>query len=449
MDKNFVNALQKLATEQGKDVLLDVEKTKTLLSNYIQNEYQKERKLLLTAIETGAAKEIVNASDLVACKKAQIRKLEENFTDESAAADIIDVLAFILRGDSSKSIAAQSAQKNTTGRKIKIALIIILQIFTCLLSGGKIYYAKTIAPEIQEVNKLFEEALSAARHGDYQDAIDLYSELIPINGEAHWFKTLIINLYSRAPNPPNNSIAYYNRGIAYIKLRNYDQAVKDYTQAIALDPKDDQAYHNRGGAYCKLGNYDQAIADFTKAIELNPKYASAYFNRGVTYDKQQNYNQAITDFTKAIELAPKDATYYNNRGNVYYELQNYDQAISDYTKAIELDPKFVMAYSNRGVAYKKLQNYDQAIKDCTQAIKIDPKYASAYNNRGITYYDLKNYDQAIADYTKAIELEPENAIYYNNRGEAYNDLKNYDQARIDAKKACDLGNCELWNQLNK
>ncbi|MDR2906064.1 MAG: hypothetical protein LBU73_08935, partial [Helicobacteraceae bacterium] len=90
MDKGFVNALQKLATEQGKDVLLDAKRVKPLLPNYTQNEYKKERHLLLVAIGIGAAGEIANAGDLIACKKAQILELkEEKFINETAAAEII------------------------------------------------------------------------------------------------------------------------------------------------------------------------------------------------------------------------------------------------------------------------------------------------------------------------------------------------------------------------
>ena len=52
-----------------------------------------------------------------------------------------------------------------------------------------------------------------------------------------------------------------------------DQAIADYTQAIALDPKYAVAYNNRGIAYCDKGDLDQAIADYTQAIALDPKYA--------------------------------------------------------------------------------------------------------------------------------------------------------------------------------
>ena len=53
------------------------------------------------------------------------------------------------------------------------------------------------------------------------------------------------------------------------------------------------AYTNRGVAYVELGNFRQAISDYDRAIEINPEYAMAYNNRGIAYGKLGNHGQAI------------------------------------------------------------------------------------------------------------------------------------------------------------
>jgi uncharacterized RDD family membrane protein YckC len=107
MDTKFEAIVEKLVREQGKDTLIDAKKCKAHLADYANNEFKKERHLLLVAIETGAGKAIANASDLPICKKIQIRSLkDDHFIDENAAAEAIDLLAFALRGDRSKSIAS-------------------------------------------------------------------------------------------------------------------------------------------------------------------------------------------------------------------------------------------------------------------------------------------------------------------------------------------------------
>lgn len=44
-------------------------------------------------------------------------------------------------------------------------------------------------------------------------------------------------------------LAYYNRGNAYYDKRDFDRAIKNYDQAIALDPAYVLAFYDRGLSY--------------------------------------------------------------------------------------------------------------------------------------------------------------------------------------------------------
>ncbi len=55
---------------------------------------------------------------------------------------------------------------------------------------------------------------------------------------------------------------------------NYDQAIKDYSEAIKLKPDRADVWYNRGAAYKELGNEAKAKADFLKAEELEAKAKS-------------------------------------------------------------------------------------------------------------------------------------------------------------------------------
>jgi tetratricopeptide (TPR) repeat protein len=144
--------------------------------------------------------------------------------------------------------------------------------------------------------------------------------------------------------------AYHNRGNAYVKSGLLDEAIKDFTKAIQLNPKYAGNYHNRGNAYVKSGLLDEAIKDFTKAIQLNPYYATAYNNRGNTYGMKGLLDEAIKDFTKAIQLNPNYATAYYNRGFAYYQKGSKELAIKDLEKSADLGyedaRKFLKEYFN-------------------------------------------------------------------------------------------------------
>jgi tetratricopeptide (TPR) repeat protein len=229
--------------------------------------------------------------------------------------------------------------------------------------------------------------------------------------------------------------AYYNRGNAYFGEGEYDRAIADYAQAIALDPKFKVAYFNRGDTYRLKGDYDRAIADFTHAIALDPKYAHAYRTRGIAYQAKKDYDRAIADYTQAIALDPKYAYAYIDCGIAYQAKGDNDRAIANYVKAIALDPKFALAYVNRGNAYAAKGDNDRAIADYVKAIALDPKFAIAYNNLGDANRAKGDNDPAIADYVKAIALDPKYVLAYLNRGNAYAAKGDTDRAVADYSQA--------------
>jgi len=104
MNPEFVSILKKLIAEQGKETLLNATKCKALLSDYTRNEYKKESRLLLQALDAGVQKAIDKAENITICKKQQIRQLQEEYSlAEEKATEVVDVLALILRGDKSKT----------------------------------------------------------------------------------------------------------------------------------------------------------------------------------------------------------------------------------------------------------------------------------------------------------------------------------------------------------
>ena len=223
------------------------------------------------------------------------------------------------------------------------------------------------------------------------------------------------------------------------KQKEYEKSIGHYTQAIQLNPNHAPTYYNRGLAYYKMDEADDAFADFNKAIELNPNYAEAYSNRGIVYYKKGEFEHAIEDYTKAIELNPNYAPAYNNRGIAYRHGGNYERAIEDCARAIELDPNNFAIYANRGLAYNSKSNYERAIKDFDRVVELKPDDVDAYINRGVAYYKRGEFERAIEDYTKTIDLNPNYVDGYYNRGEARLHLEKWGEAKIDLIDAKDRG----------
>ncbi len=158
--------------------------------------------------------------------------------------------------------------------------------------------------------------------------------------------------------------AYYIRqGNRACETRDFDRAIASYQQATRLDPSYALAYYNCGVVYNILHQYEEAIASCSKAIALDPSHVSAYTTRGIAYKNLGQMEEAIGDYTSAVELNPTDASAYNNRGNAYFALGQHQIAVDDYTKAIEYNPSFKRAYLNRAIAYRALGDTAMAEAD--------------------------------------------------------------------------------------
>ena len=216
--------------------------------------------------------------------------------------------------------------------------------------------------------------------------------------------------------------AIYNRGLVFHKMREYDRAIEQYTAAIwviertlfstfngNIDAKTKKQwkssyFFNRGLAHAAKRQYDDAIKDYGEAIRLRPSHPSAYNNRGNGFGIKGQHDRAIEDFNQAIRLKPRNTIAYFNRGNTFYYKAQYDRAIEDYSQTLRLNPHHASARYNRGTAYSFKGQHQLAIKDFNDVIRAKPRYGNAFANRGYAYEKLGNNEQAKKDYEKAITL---------------------------------------------
>lgn len=128
------------------------------------------------------------------------------------------------------------------------------------------------------------------------------------------------------------------------------RAATQYKQS--REQKLELAYTNRGTAYLRKGQYNEAIGEYTKALKMNPHYAIAYCNRGMAYAKNGHYEQAIADYSQALSIDPKHSTSYYNRGIAHLRLGDSKQAIEDFQGAAKLDHKGAQKYlKSKGVKW--------------------------------------------------------------------------------------------------
>jgi len=124
---------------------------------------------------------------------------------------------------------------------------------------GKRHYGKAIAEFDQAIllQPGYAEAYLARGYACYYAgrnarAIEDYSQAIRLGLET----------------TPHGPSPYLLRGFAWVYEGKYEKAIDDYNRAIDLEPENSVAWYNRGVAYKRLGKETRGEADMARAREL-------------------------------------------------------------------------------------------------------------------------------------------------------------------------------------
>lgn len=84
-----------------------------------------------------------------------------------------------------------------------------------------------------------------------------------------------------------------NMGAAHFRLKNYDEALKYFTEAVAHCPSNVEYRTNLGGAYTANREYTKGVSVLEKTLEIAPDSASLRKNLALTYIQMKRYRDAI------------------------------------------------------------------------------------------------------------------------------------------------------------
>jgi len=137
-----------------------------------------------------------------------------------------------------------------------------------------------------------------------------------------------------------------------VKQNNYwRNELEFYKRTLQYAPDSYIMHNNLGSLYASMGNKTEAIKEYLEAINLNPRYAAACSNLGNTY------NDLAAD---------------------YADMGKIDEAIRLWNEAVRIDPGFAVAHFNLSVYYFKRKQYALALRHCDKVLElgyqVDPRF---------------------------------------------------------------------------
>ena len=279
----------------------------------------------------------------------------------AGAGEVLFSIASALNVDQSADAAlifSQLAQSFSTDKPMVLASLGAVQ------SGLKLY---------DQSNSTFEQI---AKDSVLRDYADLQIALNLQRTEKG--KDAIAKLEAVVARSPKDTDALVTLASVYRSNDDYVKAGDFYSQALGQledkDPATWRVYYDRGIVYDHLKQYDKSEPDFRKALALSKDDPSVLNYLGYSMiDRGVNLDEAITMVKKAVSLKPNDGYFTDSLGWAYYTLRDYDQAVTYCERAVDLVPSDPLIAEHLGDVYWKVGRKLEAQFQWQHAIDNHPE----------------------------------------------------------------------------
>lgn len=320
-------------------------------------------------------------------------------------------------------------------RKSKKMALFLLLLFPLSILTNSNFYHLSVGDFSQAYFSLGNADLKA---GKLDQALEKYDEALSRN--------------------PLLSRVHMNKGIIFLRRKEYALAEKEFGLELKKNPQEDRAYNNLSVVYLMLKLYDKAIQSAQKALELKVYYPEAYMNLALAYIGKGDYQKT----KEVIESGLKNVHPFLEAnyllGEVYQAEGKLDSANQAYQKILSVDPFSDVAYNletlsskkdlemqytdikakayfNMGTLDVQQGEIDRAESHLKRALSLKPDFAEAYANLGTLYDNTRRFSEAIDQLEKAVGLDPQNPIYHYNLGLAYAKSKRLEKAKEEFQQS--------------
>ena len=269
---------------------------------------------------------------------------------------------------------------------------------------------------------------------------------------------------------------YYLQGLIYRRMKNLEEAIKSFNEAIELRKNYSECFYEKGAIYLEKTNYKKCLELLDEAIKCDNQNHFAYFKKAECLMCMKNYKEALKYFESAISINSKNGKYFYNKGKCLYELKRKNDAMYSFDKAIQIGThNLIESYYYKGLSlydlqilkesknsllsclnliYKEISNTKD---DITQISEINDKFSNnnfvkkIYTNNkylnivsevfyyfGLIDYEEKNYNECLNHLNICLQYNKKNDLAFYNKGLCYTALKKEKDAKECYERAISI-----------
>ena len=143
----------------------------------------------------------------------------------------------------------------------------------------------------------------------------------------------ILAEYNIEPQSDKTAVAEFIRGRELAQQGGMEMASEALSNAISKFERNALAYERRGYVNYKLKNFNDALYDFSKSIDINPFNPEPHYGRGKIRMMKNEWENAVQDLDNAVKLSlavqPIHWLARLRKGDSLYHAKRYSEAIPE------------------------------------------------------------------------------------------------------------------------
>ncbi len=208
---------------------------------------------------------------------------------------------------------------------------------------------------------------------------------------------------------------WYDLGVCYSILHQYEKAVDAYEKALELDKKWGgnwkwwEFYYELGGTYHKIGQHSKEKEIYELGLSFSPNNPSIVRKQAICALSQGDTKKANEYIVKYRSIGEKEdwGEYWINYyvGRIYYEAEQFNKAIEIFSDLIAEYPQDPRSKWELGfILIDNEINVEEGMELIDQALKIEPENPSFLYTKGLGYYKQGKVEEAYEIINKAWEM---------------------------------------------
>ena len=334
-------------------------------------------------------------------------------------------------------------------------LLLSIAAFGLLLTTLLFFSADVSAQSRKDARKakqLADKAAASFVKRDYRTAIDGYGQAValdPNNPDHHFWKGVAHHYVNENDLAlPELNIAmergfkkplelYRIRWRVHYAAKNYDAALADIRQGLALDANSLELLQGLGDISYARSQYREAVDAYQKVALKDPNTAGdVYLHIARSQANLGNVEGQIT----AAEEAIKRRTQYLGEAQLliadgYYAQRRFDEALAAYQKVIATKPDTYLAYDRMAEIYRVQNRFNDSIDILRRALRTFPNDGRIYTSLSWYYSLADRNEEAIQAAQAGIRYLPDEYLAYSNLCRAYNDSNKPEMAIRECNNA--------------